>query len=163
MPRLTKADVGFPDVARTRASVVVNLTSTPQQIWELLTDPPSWPRWFAGVTSCEATSEPAKGLHATRTIVVNRIRAEEQIIAWQPHQLWAFAVVQTNIPIARRWVERVQIEPTAQGSTVTYATGIELYGWTRFLGPMIGREISKSWRGGLHGIDRHYGNSRRDT
>jgi len=160
MAKLIKAAVDFPDTAPVRIVVEASLKSSAASVWEMLIDNPGWVNWFNGVTLCENTSDPASGVGATRRIVVNGLLADEEFIAWEPQRLWAFTVLETSRSFARRWVERVEIEPAGRGADsgcrVRYSAGLELLLLAKLFRPVFTRSIRKSWEQGLAGIDDHH-------
>lgn len=159
MPTLSKATIDFPDSAPVRLAVEVELNSSPEAVWNLLIDNPGWVHWFNGVTLCEDTSPQTSGVGATRRIVVNGLQADEEIIAWEPMRRWGFTVVETSRTFARRWVERVTLEPIEQnggnGTRVRYETGLELLWLAKLFKPILIRGIRNSWHSSLSGIDAY--------
>lgn len=157
MPTLTKETIDYPDRAPLRVAVEVKLTSSLDNVWTLLTDNPGWVHWFNGVTECEDTSSQNTGIGATRRIVVNGLHAHEEFIAWEPKRLWGFTVTETNRSFAKRWVERITLEPLPQaggdGTLVHYETGLELLLLAKLFQPILVRGIRNSWQSSLAGID----------
>ena len=156
MPKLTKADLDFVNSAPVQMKVDVEVNASPQQVWDLLIDTPGWVNWFEGVRSCEVTSAAFDGLGSTRRININGLRADEEMIGWEPSRLFAFTVVATNMWFARRWVEQVEIVPREDGgSLVQYATGLELLLLARPLRPIFERGIRQAWETSLPRIDAY--------
>ena len=153
MPKLLPADIEFAEGAPHTASVSVEVHAPPERVWGLLVDHGSWPTWFEGVTSCVATSDPAEGVGSTRRIAVKGLRADEQFIAWEPNRLWGFCSIATNLPLARRWVELVAIEPRSEGSRIVYSTGFEPTLWTRWITRPLLRQIQGTWERSFRRID----------
>lgn len=158
MPTLTKAPIDFADTAPVRVTVEVDLNSSATDVWNLITDNPSWVNWFQGVTLCENTSTQTGGVGATRRIMVNGLQADEEFIVWEPERCWGFTVLETNRRFARRWVERIEITPVNSGCHVCYSTGMELLPLAKLFRPILTRTIRNAWDNGLGNIDRYLGN-----
>jgi uncharacterized protein YndB with AHSA1/START domain len=161
MTPIKKSTIYFPDRAPIQVSVEVELKSSPQDVWNVLTDSPGWYDWYEGVTSCETTSTTPAGVGGTRKIVVGGAEFCEEFIAYEPMKVWGFSVYDMKpLVIATKMVERVVFEPIEQedGSTGTrlkYAAGIEPTLITKILRPWIVYKMTGSWTRSLQGIDAY--------
>lgn len=139
MATLVTQDIHFAETALVRAEGTATVAATPAEIWAVLVDCERWPRWFFGVRSCEATSDPAGGVGSTRRVqLTGGARFEERFIAWEPGALWAFTAESMAPPVFRSLVERVTITEVAPGRTsVTYRVAFDPVGWLRPTAPIL--------------------------
>lgn len=128
MASLSPREIDFADAAPVRIDGSATLDATPAEVWAVLLDYEAWPRWFRGLHTCRATSEPATGVGSTRTVTLAKGRSvvEERFIAWEDERLWAFTATSMSPAMFRSLVERVTIEPVDAGrTTVTYRMAFE--------------------------------------
>jgi uncharacterized protein YndB with AHSA1/START domain len=126
VPQLTKATPEFAASASHKATAVHDLAASPEQVWATITNNSSWTKWFPTMTRCEDTSDPTSGIGSTRTVKVGPLVAEEEFIAWDENRLWAFTITKTNLPLGKKVLEQLAIEPHGDGgSRVAYTGAIE--------------------------------------
>lgn len=123
MPELFPcAPVGLEllDTARFRSTNSVDLAISPEQLWQVLEEADSWPRW-SPVTQMTWTSAPPLRLGATRAIEMrNGAAAIEEVIAWKPHSHLAFRMNKCSSPAEGASVEEHRIEATPGGCRLTW-------------------------------------------
>ncbi|MEZ5177187.1 MAG: SRPBCC family protein [Acidimicrobiales bacterium] len=123
MANLLPREVDFAETAPVRIEGSATLAATPAEVWAVLLDYDAWPRWFRGVHSCHATSDPPTGVGSTRRVGLAKGRStvDERFVAWEDERLWAFTATAMSPALFRSLVERATIEPGADGrTTVTY-------------------------------------------
>ncbi len=125
MPTLAPVDTSFAATAPHTVVVEHVIASVPGPIWAALVDNPGWTTWYPGLKQCESTSDPAHGVGSTRTVTVGPLVAEERFVAWEPEQLWAFTIVKTNLPVAKRLLEQVELIRRDGVTTVRYTGAFE--------------------------------------
>ena len=160
---LQKSTVSFPDRAPLKIRVEVTVRATPRQVWDILLDHPRWVEWYQGMVSCEDTTRPpyTKGIAgSTRRVVVEGIEATEEFIALIPEKVWAFTVFEASVPLNKKWVERVVLEPAVDGDTtggtrIIYEAGMEPRWLGKLLRPFIVKATRDAWRKSLEGIDAY--------
>ena len=152
MPTLTPEDRHFVNNAPKRISVERRVAATPARIWELLADTPGWTSWFPTMTSAVSTSDPSHGVGSTRKVHVGRLVADEQFIAWEPERLWAFTIVKTNIPMAKRFTEQVELIPDGDETVVRYTGAFEPLVLTRPIARIVAGQVETAWSNGLDGM-----------
>jgi hypothetical protein len=134
MPTLSVVD---PSFARTAPQTVVlerQIPASPAELWRVLSDNSSWMSWFPGMSFCTTTSEPMTGLGSTRTVKVGPLVADEHFILWEPESAWGFAVIRTNIPVAKRMLEQVELFANqSNGTLVRYTGAFEPHPLTRLV------------------------------
>jgi uncharacterized protein YndB with AHSA1/START domain len=155
MPTLIPEDRHFVNNAPNRIVVERRVKAPPARIWELLTDTPGWTKWFPTMTSALSTSDPADGIGSSRRVHVGRLEADEQFIAWEPGQLWAFTIVKTNIPMAKRFTEQVELIPEGDDTIVRYTGAFEPLAVTRPIARIVEGQVKTAWANGLDGMADH--------
>ncbi len=155
MPTLTPVDTNFAATAPHTVVVEQVIAAAPGPIWAALTDNPGWTTWFPGMKRCVNTSDPAHGVGSTRSVTVGALKADETFVAWEPETLWAFAIVKTNLPMAKRFLEQVELIPGDGATTVRYTGAFEPTLLTRPIARMVEKQVRTGWTGGLAGLAAH--------
>ncbi|HEX2576309.1 MAG TPA: SRPBCC family protein [Aquihabitans sp.] len=152
MAEVVPQGIEFADTAPSTAEGSAVVDGTPAEVWAVLLDHPAWPRWFAGIRSCRATSDPPTGVGSTREVVLTGGPTfQERFVAWDEDALWAFTAVGMRPSIFRSLVERVTIVEEQPGRTrVTYRMAFEGNGPVRLAAPLLvralGRNLAKAMR-----------------
>lgn len=155
MPTLTPVGVDFADTAP-RTIVVDQVVAAPAApIWAAIVDNSSWTVWYPTMRTCVSTSDPDHGVGSTRRVVVGSLRAEEKFVAWDPERTWAFTILETNLPLAKRFLERLDLIPGDGVTAVRYTGAFEPTAFTRPIAGLIERQVRTAWTNGLAGLARH--------
>ena len=86
-----RVDLDFIDNAPSVFRNSVDLAITPEQLFEVLADAESWPRWAPVITKVTWTSPEPRGVGTTRTVKMRGgIVGNEEFIAWEPFSHMAF-------------------------------------------------------------------------
>jgi hypothetical protein len=109
----------FIETAPFRSTNSVDLPIGPAQLWRVLEEPESWPRW-SFVTKMTWTNPQRLGVGSTRAIELRRGSAIDEVIAWKPHSHMAFRMTQNSDPSQQASVEELRIEPTPTGCRLTW-------------------------------------------
>ncbi|MFN8017425.1 MAG: SRPBCC family protein [Acidimicrobiales bacterium] len=125
MARLEPQELSFADTAPVIAETIGVIDGSAAEVWAVIVDHGSWPRWFTDVKACEATSDPPAGVGSTRRVTLARGAAvDELFIAWDEPELWAFTAVEAP-PAFSALVERVTLRQLGpQLTEVTYRMAI---------------------------------------
>jgi uncharacterized protein YndB with AHSA1/START domain len=108
------------DTARFRSTNSVDLSATPGQLWQVLEDEESWPRW-SYVTRMTWTGPRPFRVGTTRAIETSvGGHVVDEVIAWHPQVHLAFRVNATSADTEGASVEEFRIEPTRQGCRLTW-------------------------------------------
>ena len=87
----------FIDTAPIRFVSTVDLAITPEQLFEVLGDAQSWPKWASVITNVEWTSPEPRGVSTTRTVSMRgNIVGDEEFVAWEPFSHMAFRFNQST-------------------------------------------------------------------
>lgn len=155
MPTLAPVDASFATTAPRTVVVEQVIASAPGPIWAALVDNPSWTAWFPGMKRCDDTSDPTHGVGSTRSVTVGGLKADETFVAWEPEKLWAFTIVKTNLPMAKRFLEQVELIPGDGVTTLRYTGAFEPTWLTRPIAKLVEKQLRTAWTGGLAGLAAH--------
>lgn len=112
----------------------IEIDAPPAEVWTHVVDHAAWPLWFEALDEVQPGST-STGVGGTRRVIVNRLAIDEEFTAWDEGEHFAFAIVNSKIPIMAAAAESVRLEPTpAGGCRVTYRQGVE---GRRFFGPLM--------------------------
>lgn len=161
MARLTLADPSFAQSAPHRVVVERTITASAEAIWSVISDNSTWTSWFPGMSRCETTttttsSTPATGVGSRRTVKVGPLLVEEQFISWDENKLWGFCVTRSNLPVARKMLEQLELidQSTSSGpSTLIRYTGAFVpHPLALLTFNLTKRQVEAAWTGGLAGL-----------
>ena len=157
MPSLEPVDTTFTSTAPRTVTVDQVVNAPVADVWACVTDNPGWVDWFPSMTSSENTSNPTHGVGSTRTVKVGGLRAEERFVAWEPEQLWAFTIEKTNLPMAKRFLEQLELTADGDLTNVRYTGAYEPHLLVRPIASVIDKQIRSSWTDGLAGLAAQLG------
>lgn len=107
-------DANFLVDAPERHVLGIELACTPEQLFTILEDPDSWPRWAPGILGVEWTSPRPYGVGTTRTVSLRGgPKIDERFDVWEPGRVMAFHVDRATEPVFHAFAERYAIEPLA--------------------------------------------------
>ncbi|KRB73959.1 hypothetical protein ASE01_18330 [Nocardioides sp. Root190] len=136
MPALHPCDhvgLDFIDSAANRFSNSVDLAITPEQLFEVLADADSWPRWAKVITDVEWTTAPPRGIGTMRTVTMRGgLVGAEEFIAWDEHTMLAFRFNEASEKRIRAFAERYDVVATPEGCRLTWTLALEVSGVARF-------------------------------
>lgn len=93
-------------------------------VWARIVDHRTWPEWFTDLDVVEPAPV-STGIGGGRTVTVKKLPIIEEFTAWDENQHFAFAVIESKIPILGSLAESVQLEALDGGRCrVTYRQGI---------------------------------------
>jgi carbon monoxide dehydrogenase subunit G len=123
----------------------VDLTITPEQVFEVLDDAESWPQWATAITKVTWTSPQPHGIGTTRTVDMRGgIVGDEEFLAWEPHSHMAFRFNEASTGSIAAFAEDYRIAPTASGCSVTWVMAMKPKGVAARMGMSLGRPVM-SW------------------
>jgi carbon monoxide dehydrogenase subunit G len=123
----------------------VDLTITPEQVFEVLDDAESWPQWATAITKVTWTSPQPHGIGTTRTVDMRGgIVGDEEFLAWEPHSHMAFRFNEASTGSIAAFAEDYRIAPTAGGCSVTWVMAMKPKGVAARMGMSLGRPVM-SW------------------
>jgi carbon monoxide dehydrogenase subunit G len=137
-----RVGLDFIDHAPFRFVSTVDLTISPEQVFEVLDDAESWPQWATVITNVTWTSPQPHGVGTTRTVDMRGgIVGDEEFLAWEPHSHMAFRFNQASSRSIAAFAEDYRIVPTASGCTLTWVMAMKPNGVAARLGMSLGRPV----------------------
>ncbi|BDX32729.1 polyketide cyclase [Mycobacterium antarcticum] len=152
-----RVDLGFIDAAPFRFVSTVDLTITPEQLFEVLGDAESWPQWATVITNVTWTSPEPRGIGTTRTVDMRGgITGAEEFLAWEPYSHMAFRFNESTSNAIAAFAEDYRVVETAQGCHLTWVMAMKPAGLAGRLGIQLGRPVM-GWlfQRFLHNLDRY--------
>lgn len=131
MPKLEPVDLDFLERAEIELSTDVDLPASADEVWAVLVDNDSWIHWFAGCRSMVYSAPVWSDVGDTRTIGVDVFKIEEVAVAIDESSRWAMCLTKTNLPMAKRMLEMVELRDTSRNGEVR--TEVR---WTGALDPL---------------------------
>lgn len=137
-----RVDLDFVDHAPYRFVSAVDLAITPEQLFEVLADATSWPRWASAITNVTWTSPEPRGVGTTRTVdMVGGITGDEEFLAWEPFTRMAFRFNESSTSSVAAFAEDYHVVPTANGCHLTWIMAMKPNGLAGRIGLFTGRPI----------------------
>jgi uncharacterized protein YndB with AHSA1/START domain len=109
-------------MARQTIDVTAHSAASPEQVWRLLADVTTWPRW-SGFDECGYAREgsPAPhGLGAVRRMRAGRLRSRETVLAFTPPEHFAYDYV-GSLPV-RDYRADVRLTREGSGTVITWSS-----------------------------------------
>ncbi len=110
-------------------------TASPEEVWALLSDITSWPRWGLWEEARVETpgAQEPQGLGTIRYMQADRMKTTEEIYIYEPPHHLAWLQLKTNAPV-RNYRSDVQLTPIPDGGTqinwrASYESKIFGVGW----------------------------------
>jgi Polyketide cyclase / dehydrase and lipid transport len=108
------------ETARFRSTNSVDLKITPGQLWQVLEEAESWPKWSYVKHMIWRSPKPFR-VGTTRAVETRSGgRVIDEVIVWHPQVHLAFRVNEVSEPPGGGSVEELRIEPTPQGCRLTW-------------------------------------------
>jgi len=116
-----RVDLSFIDTAPFRFSNSVDLAITPEQLFEVLADAESWPRWASVITKVTWTSPEPRGVGTTRTVEMRGgMVGNEEYLAWKPFTRMAFRFNECSTQAVAAFAEDYRVEAIPGGCRLTW-------------------------------------------
>ena len=131
MPKHPVEPPEWIDTAPITVTETVDIAASPAVVWSLVADHESWPEWFTALDEVVPLGA-ATGVGGGRRVFAGRVRIDEEFTAWDEEEHFAFAVIESGVPILHALAESVRLEPSDVGTLVTYRQGVQGragFGW----------------------------------
>jgi len=120
-----RVDASFTDAdsveARYRFRNSVDLAITPEQLFEVLSDAQSWPRWAKVITKVTWTSPEPRGVGTTRVVEMRGgLVGNEEFLAWEPFTHMAFRFNECSTRSVAAFAEDYRVEVIPGGCRLTW-------------------------------------------
>ncbi|TYL55820.1 SRPBCC family protein [Nocardioides sp. BGMRC 2183] len=127
-----RVDLDFIDTAPHRFSNSVDLAVSPEQLFEVLADADSWPKWASVITRVDWTTPPPRGVGTKRTVTMRGgLLGAEEFLAWEEHTMLAFRFNEASEKRIRAFAERYDVVPTHEGCRLTWTLALEVTGFAK--------------------------------
>lgn len=134
-------DLDFIESAPLRFVNDIEINASPEEVFNVLADADSWPRFLKDAIRATWTSPEPHGVGSNRILVLKGMTALEHFIAWEPGKRFTFCVLETSTPLLRAICEDYRLEPTDSGKTrFTYVVACEPTLLVKLAGP-VGRKV----------------------
>ncbi|KUH66776.1 polyketide cyclase [Mycolicibacterium novocastrense] len=142
MQQCERVDLGFIESAPFRFVSTVDLAITPEQLFEVLADAESWPRWATVITEVTWTSPEPRGVGTTRTVKMRGgIVGDEEFVAWEPYSHMAFRFNEASTGSIAAFAEDYRVVPTPQGCHLTWVMAMKPNGAAARIGMTLGKPV----------------------
>lgn len=116
-----RVDLSFIETAPYRFRNSVDLAITPEQLFEVLGDAESWPRWAKVITKVTWTSPEPRGVGTTRVVQMRGgIVGDEEFIAWEPFTHMAFRFNECSTKAVAAFAEDYRVDVIPGGCRLTW-------------------------------------------
>jgi hypothetical protein len=124
---LEPVDETFFDTAPYVYRFPVELSVSPQRVWESLTSDRALADWGLGLRSLEWTSPRPFGVGTTRSIELTgrAVTIHERFFRWEEGSRKSFYAVELSRPLLRSFAEDYLVEKTSTGSRFTWTIALE--------------------------------------
>ena len=128
-----RVELSFIQSAPFRFSNSVDLAITPEQLFEVLADADSWPRWAKVITKVTWTSPEPYGVGTTRTVDMRGgLTGDEEFLAWEPYTYLAFRFNSCSNKAVAAFAEEYRVVETPGGCRLTWTMAQKPTGPARF-------------------------------
>ncbi|MEZ0339807.1 SRPBCC family protein [Mycobacterium sp. pV006] len=135
-------DLSFTESAPFRFVSTVDLSITPEQLFEVLADARSWPQWATVITDVEWTSPEPRGVGTTRTVTMRGgIVGDEEFLAWEPYRRMAFRFNAASTGSIAAFAEDYRVVRTPGGCHLTWVMAMKPKGLAASAGMTLGRPV----------------------
>ena len=137
MPVLQRASLEFVDEAELVMSCDVDLPAGIDEVWAVIADNDSWPEWFHNCSAMTSSHNPWTAAGQSRTITVSPFKIAERSVAVDAPNLWAMQFAKTNLPMASRALEMLELADTPRnGETRTEVRWTGAFDFPVYLRPV---------------------------
>ncbi|OBF07603.1 hypothetical protein A5730_12280 [Mycobacterium sp. ACS4054] len=158
-------DLGFIDSAPFVFRNSVDLAITPEQLFEVLADAESWPRWASVITKVTWTSPEPRGVGTTRVVEMRGgMVGNEEFLAWEPFSHMAFRFNECSTQAVAAFAEDYRVEVTPGGCRLTWTMAQKPAGPARLamyaVGPLLNLGLRRFLRNLRSYTDARYSATR---
>jgi carbon monoxide dehydrogenase subunit G len=154
-----RVDTGFTETAPVRFRNSVDLAITPEQLFEVLSDAESWPRWAKVITKVTWTSPEPRGVGTTRIVEMRGgIVGNEEFLAWEPFSHMAFRFNECSTRSVAAFAEDYRVEVIPGGCRLTWTMAQKPAGAAKLAMVVVGPLLNLALRRYLRNL-RNYTDS----
>jgi hypothetical protein len=101
----------------------IDLSISPEQVWEVLAAIDTWPQWYDLITKATWISPEPHRVGSTRALeLIAGMAATEEVIVWTPYHHMAFRLTESSRQNTGASAEEFRIETTEGGCRLTWST-----------------------------------------
>lgn len=149
---LRAEDLSFVERAPIVLCEEATLDAPADLVWPALAEATVWTEWFPGMKEARFTSGAPYGVGSTRVVQVGTLKVNEEVLAFDENERFAFRVCDANLPMIAAMVEVVTLAAVGDKTLVTYVQAVELHWWAKPLTPVLRSQLGKSLQQGLVGL-----------
>ncbi|MGZ4578978.1 MAG: SRPBCC family protein [Mycobacterium sp.] len=151
-----RVDVSFIDNAPFVFRNSVDLAITPEQLFEVLADAESWPRWASVITKVTWTSPEPRGVGTTRVVEMRgRMVGNEEFLEWEPFSHMAFRFNECSTQAVAAFAEDYRVEVIPGGCRLTWTMAQKPAGPARLAMYLVGPLLNLGLRRFLRNLRRY--------
>ena len=151
-----RVDVSFIDNAPFVFRNSVDLAITPEQLFEVLADAESWPRWASVITKVTWTSPEPRGVGTTRVVEMRGgMVGNEEFLAWEPFSHMAFRFNECSTQAVAAFAEDYRVEVIPGGCRLTWTMAQKPAGPARLAMYLVGPLLNLGLRRFLRNLRRY--------
>lgn len=155
-----RVDLSFIDSAPFVYRNSVDLAITPEQLFEVLADAESWPRWASVITKVTWTSPEPRGVGTTRVVEMRGgLVGNEEFLAWEPFSHMAFRFNECSTQAVAAFAEDYRVEAVPGGCRLTWTMAQKPAGPARLAMHVVGPLLNLGLRRFLRNL-RNYTDTR---
>ncbi|WP_374021847.1 SRPBCC family protein [Mycobacterium sp. HNNTM2301] len=155
-----RVDLSFIDSAPFVYRNSVDLAITPEQLFEVLADAQSWPRWASVITKVTWTSPEPRGVGTTRVVEMRGgLVGNEEFLAWEPFSHMAFRFNECSTQAVAAFAEDYRVEVIPGGCRLTWTMAQQPAGPARLAMYVVGPLLNLGLRRFLRNL-RNYTDTR---
>src|SRR5262249_47285768 len=134
----------------------VDLDARPDDVFAILDDGDSWPRWFGGMRKVAWTSEKPHGVGSTRTAWLTAGTGDQHLFPPEAGPPVSVYSTRPSMPLAHALAEDYLLDEVEPGRTrFTYTVALEPRLAVRMGGPVSGAYFGSMFRKACSGLQRY--------
>ena len=134
----------------TRVDLTVTIDRAAEDVFRVLSDPSTTPRWSSNALEEHVTTDGPIGIGSRRRAVVRGFGGgttenEAEVTSFEPNRRIALRSIESPVPFATAY----SLTPIGGRTRVDWSWVFELRGWQRPLGPLLRSMFGRSFRADL--------------
>ena len=113
------ADMSFTQSSPHQLSNEAVIDATPERVFEIFATAERQRDWFKDFVACRWTSAAPQGAGSTREITLKTLSVKERFLVWEPGKRLSFCIYASTMPLMKRMIEDMQMEPTGSDASQT--------------------------------------------
>lgn len=110
---LAPTDLSFLDHSPRRIEHALEIAAPAERVFALAAGE-RFHDWLTELVACEWTSPAPHGVGSTRIVALDTLAVRERFVAWEPGRRLAFVIEECTVPLVRRMMEHLAIEPLGE-------------------------------------------------